>query len=228
MILEIEGSSSGCYAEFAVPNIMTNAQSSVRVIDIHVPDPPLLADYDAAVVTDIDSFSVVSIRNMFDLVDVLDSLTDLATEDRLLEAYWSGTEFEIIAVFKQVTLSAAFAKTLKLPTTLVVNQVYSSCINIAAVDISAGYVVQLHMGELDGIHREDFTYDVATLKRDQSVVPEAWFETRAPSLEGTVRVYSKDRATGALSLLRVRVGERWSVRIEMKSRVHAVTRLSKL
>ena len=189
----------------------------MRIVDVHVPDPPLLGAYDAAV----DGLSVSPSRNMYDLVDTLDALLDGA--DRLINAYWNGAEFEIIAVFKQLTLSAEFAAVLKLPTTLVLNQVYSSCINVAAIDVSAGTCVELYLGEMDGFYKDEITRDAVRLKRGQSEAPVMWHYTRAHALSGSIRVYSIERATGNRELLRLRTGERWSARIELKTRTHAFT-----
>lgn len=212
MIIEVE--SDICNVTFPVPGVYNNAQCDVRIVDVHIPDPPLLGAYLAAV----DGLDIPPSRNMYDLVDTLDALLDGA--DRLIKAYWNGTEFEIIAVFKQLTLSGDFASVLKLPTTLVLNQVYSSCINVAAVDVSAGTCVELFLGEMDGFYSGDQTADVVRLKRGQSEPPLMWHRTRVPALSGSIRVYSIERATGNREILRMREGERWSARVELKMRTH--------
>lgn len=221
MIIEVE--SDTCNVIFPVPGVHNNANSRVRVVDVHVPDPPLLAEYADAVSTNVDTFSIRETRNMYDLVDALDELRE-GTE-RLIKTWWNGTEFEIAAIFKQVTLSAEFAAVLKLPTTLALNQFHSSCINVAAVDISAGICVELYLGEMDGFYKDRaITSDAVRLKRGQSEAPVMWHYTRAPAMSGSVRVYSIDRATGIRRLLQLREGERWSARIELELPNHAFAR----
>ena len=213
MILEVE--SDTCNVIFPVPGVHNNANSRVRVVDVHIPDPPLLAEYDAAV----DGQDIRETRNMFDLIDVLDALKD--GTDRLLNTFWNGTELEIVPVFKSLTLSADFAAVLKLPTTLQLNRFYSSCINVAAIDISSGICVELFLGEMDGFYKDGNTSDAVRLKRGQSEAPVIWHRTRAPALSGSIRAYSIDRATGIRRLMQLREGERWSARIELELPSHA-------
>lgn len=213
MILEVE--SDTCNVIFPVPGVHNNANSRVRVVDVHIPDPPLLAAYAAAV----DGQDIRETRNMFDLIDVLDALKD--GPDRLVKTFWNGTELEVVPVHKTIVLSDDFAAVLKFPTTLQYNQFYSSCINVAAIDISSGICVELFLGEMDGFYKNGNTSDAVRLKRGQSEAPVIWHRTRAPALSGSIRVYSIDRATGIRRLMQLREGERWSARIELELPVHS-------
>ena len=219
MIIQVE--SDACNVIFPVPGIHNNAQSRVRIVDVHIPDPPLLPPFTDGVATNVEDFSIRETRSMPDLIDALDALAEGG--NRLVNTYWNGTEFEIVPIYKTLTLSAAFAAVLKLPTTLALNQFYSSCISVDAIDVSAGTCVELFLGEMEGFWDGEYTSDAARLKRGQSEPPVVWFYTRAPANSGSIRVYSIERATGARRLLELRDGERWSARIELELPAHAFT-----
>ena len=222
MIIEVE-SDQGCFARFQIPPTTTRDQIRVRLLDVSVPDPPLLASYAAAITTDIDSFDTPPVRNMLELVDFFDSLVDSVSGARLLEGYWDGVSIELMAMHKNVNLSADFRAVLKMPATLNLFALAYASLNIASFDISAGYAVELKIGEAEGFYKNGYTNIAAVFPRGASKPTfDHWLTAREPLTSGTIRVASRRRSDGVLEEIVVIPGERWSARIEVEVTQRAI------
>ena len=215
MIIEIERNNTGCFAVFEIPPTAAKDQLRVRLLDVSVPDPPLLSGYIAGFTTDIDSFDTPVCRTMLEFinfVDMVDSVTGL------LEGYFDGAQLEIFARTKTVNVSDDLRAVIKMPTALLLNIVEYSTLNERSIDISDGYAVELQVGGAEGFYkeREGYTHVVATFPRGASKpIADYWLTTREPLTSGTIRVCSRRRSDGALEEIIVREGERWSARIEI-------------
>ena len=221
MIVEVEKSgaqtSNGCVSQFQISQGDLN-QVRIRLVDVTVPDPPLVYGFTDAFTTDIDSFSTPVIRSMLELVDFIDGLVDSVSEARLMEAYWDGTTFEILPLVKTINVSTDFRATFKLPAAMLVNTIYANTINVAAIDQSDGYVVQLQVGEAEGFYKQEHTNIVAVFPRGANKPnAEYWLQTREPVMTGLISIYSRRRVDGLLRELEVRDAERWSARIEVEA-----------
>ena len=219
MIIEVEeGDTKGCVAHFGIPSTGISDQVRVRLLDINVPDPPLIDRMTGAISTDIDTFDSPEFRNMFEVVDWLDRLLDSVSNERLIESYWDGLTFELNILEKPVTLSAEFAILFNFPTTIPVDTIVDSGINLQRIDVSDGYVVELRVGEAEGFYKgTEYTNIVASFPRGSNkAISDYWFRTREPLSSGYVRVYSRRISDGSLREIEVRPGERWSARIELE------------
>jgi len=217
MIIEIDRN-TGCFARFQIPATAAKDQLRVRLLDVSVPDPPLISGHIAGFTTDIDSFDTPVCRTLLEFVDFVDSMVDSVSGARLLEGYYDGAQFEIFALAKTVNVSADLRAVLKLPAVLALNNIEYSTLNEGALDISDGYAVELQVGGAEGFYREHegYTHVVATFPRGASKpIADYWLTTREPLTSGTIRVCSRRRSDGALEEIIVRDGERWSARIEI-------------
>ena len=218
MIIEIDRNNSGCFARFKIPPTAARDQVRVRLLDVSVPDPPLLSGYIAGFTTDIDSFDTPVCRTMLEFINFVDSMVDSVSGARLLEGYFDGAQLEIFARTKTVNVSDDLRAVIKMPAALLLNIVESSTLNERSIDISDGYAVELQVGGAEGFYREreGYTHVVATFPRGASKpIADYWLTTREPLTSGTIRVCSRRRSTGALEEIIVHDGERWSARIEI-------------
>ena len=220
MIIEVEqgGSTShnACSAQIHIGRTVFHEQTRIRLLDVTVPDPPLLDAFPDGFVTDIDSFDVPVVRSMLELIDFLDTLHDSVSNAKLLEVVWDGVSLEVLALSKTVNCSALVQAILKLPAVLPVNQIKFSTLNLKGIDVSDGYVVTLDFGETEGFFKGDETHVVASFPRGASrPANDYFFATREPASSGTVAIFSRRRDSGALRHLYVGDEERWSARIEI-------------
>ena len=223
MIIEVEASGTearyGCVGSFKVP-IIRGQKTRFRLLDVTVPDPPLIAPFTAAMQTDTDSFDMPMCRNFLEVCDWLDSLYDSVTEKKLFDASWWMGEFDLRALEKPAAPSGFLQDFLKLPVMMLVNSFYGGTINIPAADISAGYVVTTTFGGVEGFHQNGKTRTkrVGTFPRGANKnSSDYWFETQNDHNTGTISVFSKRRSDGALIELALPAGERWSARIEVEA-----------
>ena len=220
MIIEIEssGAKSGnaCTATFQLPRTTRHENVRVRLLDVTVPDPRFTDKFSAAITTDVDEFDVPAFRNLLELVDYLDGLVDSVSGARLLETWWDGISWEMWAFSKPINLSLEFRTRFKMPATLAVSQLEPTSLNIKTMDVSNGYVVELHVGEAEGFFKEDNTAIVATFPRGSNKPSnDYFFLTREPARTGTISVYSRRKSDGLLEEIYVADDERWSARIEV-------------
>ena len=220
MIIEVENvgihTGNACTASFQLPISTPHENVRVRLMDVSVPDPRFADAYEAALTTDVDTFDVPAVRNMFELVDYVDGLVDSGTGARLIEGYWDGASFELLALVKTVNLSAEFRANFKMPASLTVaGQGFAAAtLNLKAMDVSDGYVVELRIGEAGGFYKEDHTSIVATFPRGSNKPSSDFvYVTREPARMGTIAIYSRRVVDGVLEEIRVQDEERWSARI---------------
>ena len=221
MIIEVEASGTearyGCVGSFKVP-IVRGQQTRFRLLDVTVPDPPLVAPLADAIQTDIDSFDMPMCRNFLEVCDWLDSLHDSVTEQRLFEASWWMGEFDLRALVKPGAPSAFLQDFLKVPAMMVVNSYYGGTINLQKFDISSGYVVTTTFGGVEGFYGKTRSQRVGSFPRGANKnASDYWFATQNDHNTGTISVFSKRRSDGALIELALPAGERWSARIEVEA-----------
>ena len=162
MILDVSGPIGITHASVPLSTPL-DQRHYVKLRYLHLPELPLLDAFAGALTCNSEVFDVPAVNSIEALVNVLDGLTQLAT--RVCYVWYSGHEFEICAGTQNITLSAEFAALLKLPTTLVAHQCYSSSIYEKSISVYSHYsvVVRGCAGMWNG---QGFDEVIAKVRRD--------------------------------------------------------------
>ena len=162
MILDVSGPIGITHASVPLASPL-DQRHYVKLKYLHLPELPLLDAFVGALTCNAEVFDVPAVNSIEALVNVLDGLMQLTT--RVCYVWYSGHEFEICAGTQNITLSAEFAALLKLPTTLVQSQCYSSSIYAKSISVYSHYsvVVRGCTGMWNG---QGFDEVIAKVRRD--------------------------------------------------------------
>ena len=195
MILDVQGAAG--LAEQQIFQHKTS-ENRVRLKYFHFPDLPLLDVYTAAVVVTNQTFDIAAVSSIEQLVGELDGLRWYDAETppvghRVFYAWYDGSEFEICTGANAVTLSAAFASLLKLPTALTANTCYSSSLYDGQVSQYSHYQVNIHgvRGFYTGKH---YNSVIAKIRRGGDIIAAHfhYFKRVVDSVELSVDVVKRD------------------------------------
>lgn len=141
MIVEISGTAGEVTQSFPIAAQGLGVNNTVRLKYFHLPALPLLDEFKDAVTVNSQLYTIPASSSIEDIVNVLDNFVQGTS--RVAYCWYSGSEFEICAGTQNITLSAAFATVLKLPTTLVANSCYSSSLFESSLSIYSHFTVQI-------------------------------------------------------------------------------------
>ena len=115
---------------------------------------------------DEENFDIPAVSSVEELVYHLDSLVQGG--NRVCYVWFDGSEFEICTGTQAITVSAAFAYVLKMPTTLAANTCYSSSVYENTISLYSHYAVAIKnvRGMWDG---SEFDEVIAKIRRDNDV-----------------------------------------------------------
>ncbi len=195
MIVEITGSEGEVTQSFPIAAQGIGVNNTVRLKYFHFPALPLLDEFTEALTVNSEVFDVPASSSIEDIVNVLDNFVQGG--NRVAYCWYSGSEFEICAGTQNITLSAAFAAILKLPTTLVANSCYSSSLFESSLSIYSHFTVQIE-------HARGYWYNnaydsiIAKIRRgeqgdrDVSGSHSHYFRAPVGSLELSVQAVTRD------------------------------------
>ena len=138
MILDVVGAVGLATVEVPVLNPLST-ENALRLKYLHLPDLPLLDAIPAALTVNSEDFDLPAVSSIEDLVNNLDSLAQGG--NRVCYVWYNGHEFELCVGTQDITLDAALAAILKLPSTLTANTCYSSSLYESSVSLYSHYAV---------------------------------------------------------------------------------------
>ena len=192
MILDIQGSAGEITKSIPLQRAVT-ASDRVKLKYFHLPKLPLLDAFQDAVTTPGGASNIPPVSSIDALCNELDSITHGG--NRILYCWYNKSEFEICTVAPVVTLSAAFAALLKMPTTLAANTCYSSSIFEDEVSLYSHYAVRV--GHTRGFF-SGATYNnvIAKVRRDGDVTHahSHYFDSSTTHLDVSVFAVKRDGA----------------------------------
>ena len=140
MILDVAGAIGLAAVERPLKQPLSN-ENSIRLKYSHLPDLPLLDAFTAGFTADEEVFDIPVVSSVEELVYHLDSLVTGGA--RVCYVWFDSHEFTICAGTNPITLSAAFAAALKMPTTLVANPCYSASLYESKISLYSHYAVAI-------------------------------------------------------------------------------------
>ena len=175
----------------------------------HLPDLPLLDAFTGGFTVDEENFNIPAVSSIQELVDHLDSL--VTGGDRVCYVWYNSHEFEICAGTNAITVSAAFAAALKLPTTLAANTCYSSSLFESQISLYSHYAVAVRhcRGMWDGSEYDEI---IAKVRRDNDVSSAHTHYLRGPVESLEVRILTVKRDG---TLAEYTAPEIWSIGLEI-------------
>jgi len=189
MILDVQGSLGT--VEQSIPVVPIGPATQIRLKYFHFPDLPLLDEFVDAVTVNGEAFTIPAVSSIEQLVNELDSLVQGVT--RVCYVWYNFSEFEICVGTQAVTLSAAFAAVVKLPTALVANTCYSTSLYESTISLYSHFAVQVQ--NVRG-HWSENEYDtvIAKVRRDGDVsaAHTHYFRGNLILLELSVNVVKRD------------------------------------
>ena len=195
MILDIQGA-----AGLAKQQIFDtyNSENFVKLRYFHFPDLPLLDAYVGAVVVTNQTFDIAAVSSIQHLVEELDGLrwyngASPPEPERVFYAWYNSSEFEICTGSNAVTLSAAFASLLKLPTTLAANTCYSSSLFESQISLYSHFNVNIK--GVRGFYAEgQYNGVIAKVRRDGDISAAHFhfFKRVVDSIELSISVVKRD------------------------------------
>ena len=195
MIVDVQGSAGLAEKELFQSK---TSENYVRLKYFHFPDLPLLDAHLEAVVVTNQTFDIAAVSSIAHLVEELDGLRwyDAQTPPvghRVFYAWYDGSEFEVCTGTNAVTLSAAFASLLKLPTALTANTCYSSSLFESQISVFSHFNVNVAgiRGFYTGKH---FNSVIAKIRRDGDVsaAHSHYFKRTVASVEISVDAVKRD------------------------------------
>ena len=208
MILDVVGAVGLAQVEVPLLNPLSS-ENALRLKYFHMPDLPLLDAFTAGFTVNSEPLDIPAVSSVEELVDHLDSLVQGG--NRVCYVWYNSHEFEICAGTQAITLSAAFAAVLKLPTTLTANTCYSSSLYESKISLYSHYAVAVRhvRGMFDG---RDFDEVIAKVRRDNDVGSAHTHYLRGPveALEVRILTVKRDGAIAEYS-----APEIWSIGVEV-------------
>ena len=205
MILDVSGSIGIAHARVPLASPL-DQRHYVKLKYLHL-DLPLLDAFADAVTVNAEAFTIPETTSVEQLVDELDALVQNGL--RVCYVWYSGHEFELCVGTQNITLSAAFAGILKLPTTLLANQCYSSSVYEKSISAYSHFsvVVKGARGMWDG---QGYDEQVAKVRRDGVIDAHKHFFT-SQNTELLIDVYAVTRQG---ELVVYSAPEVWSIGLE--------------
>ena len=208
MILDVVGAIGLAAVELPVKQPLSS-ENSVRLKYSHLPDLPLLDAFTAGFVVDEENFDIPAVSSIEELVYHLDSLVQGG--NRVCYVWFDGSEFEICTGTQTITVSAAFAAVLKMPTTLAASTCYSSSIFESQISLYSHYAVAVKhcRGMWDGSEYDEV---IAKVRRDNDVSSAHTHYLRGPveSLEVRILTVKRDGTIAEYT-----APEIWSIGLEV-------------
>ena len=166
MILDIQGAAGLAERRVPVDEVITSA-NQVKLKYFHFPDLPLRDAFAGAVAVNNNPKDIEASNSVYDIVAQLDALDD-GSGNRILYAWYDGSEIELCTAALPVTLSAAFAAFLKMPVVLTANTCYSSSLYESIVSEYSHFAVVVgHVrGFFDG---HGYNEVIAKIRRDKDI-----------------------------------------------------------
>ena len=208
MIIDVSGAAGLAAVEVPLKQPLSS-ENSIRLKYSHLPDLPLLDAFTGGFTVDEEVFNIPSMSSIQELVDHLDSL--VTGTDRVCYVWYNGHEFEICVGTNAITVSAAFAAVLKLPTTLAASTCYSSSIYESQISLYSHYAVAVKhcRGMFDGGHYDEV---IAKVRRDNDISSAHSHYLRGPvdALEIRILTVKRDGTIAEYS-----APEIWSIGIDV-------------
>ena len=208
MILDVAGAIGLAAVELPVKQPLSS-ENSVRLKYSHLPDLPLLDEFVGGFTVDEEGFDIPAVSSIEELVYHLDSLVQGG--NRVCYVWYDGSEFEICTGTNAITISAAFAAVLKMPTTLAANTCYSSSLYESKISLYSHYAVAIKnvRGMWDGVEYDEV---IAKIRRDNDVSHSHthYFRGSVMALDVRILTVKRDGTIAAYT-----APEIWSIGIEV-------------
>jgi len=207
MILDIVGAIGKAAVE--VPVRALSGATSLRLKYFHLPDLPLLDAFTGGFTVNEEVFDIPAVSSVEELVYHLDSL--VTGLNRVCYVWFDGNEFTICAGTNAITVSAAFAAVLKLPTTLAANTCYSASLYESKISLYSHYAVAVKhcRGMWDGSEYDEV---IAKVRRNNDISSAHTHYLRGPveSLEVRILTVARDGTIAEYT-----APEIWSIGLEI-------------
>ena len=165
MIIDVSGAVGLAAVEVPLRQPLSS-ENFLRLKYSHLPDLPLLDAFSGGFTVNGEVFDIPAVSSIQELLGILDSLVQ--GNSRVCYVWYNCHEFEICTGTQNITVGAAFAAVLKLPTTLVANTCYSSSLYEAQISIYSHYAVAVKhcRGMFDGGYYNEI---IAKVRRDNDL-----------------------------------------------------------
>ena len=172
-----------CTVAFVLPKSASGAEFALR--RTRIPRMPFRFAREAQVTVGQVLWDLYDSRSLVHLCELLSGMRDAGNP--ILEAYYSGGEFEICALGSPVTLAADLAAALGVPAVLAANTCYASAIDEEEMNESAYYRFTVEGMNIHG-HYEDGAYTQTISEVRQGETPADTFTATDNSRGFSVRV----------------------------------------
>ena len=208
MILDVAGAIGLAAVERPLKQPLSN-ENSIRLKYSHLPDLPLLDAFTAGFTADEEVFDIPAVSSVEELVYHLDSL--VTGGERVCYVWFDGNELTVCAGTNAITVSAAFAAVIKMPTTLAANTCYSASLYESKISLYSHYAVAIKhcRGMWTGSAYDEI---IAKVRRDNDISSAHTHYLRGPveSLEVRILTVKRDGTISEYS-----APEIWSIGLEI-------------